>query len=182
MHHCMMAFRWQCMCANFLCAPYTFLLPMESPYSSEFIWHFYVHSSLALLGSEAQQSLCEICPTSLATFLGFLRFFMDLLVQDSIWIYLFFMAIWTYLLSLFWGGGHCITPYTVIVLHCWTKPQARRARPVQCAGWGCSLLRGGSNRQLQQHQGKVIFLSWKLGIHLLLLIYCHLLLWHLLSI
>ena len=81
MHHCMMAFRGQCMCANFLCAPYTFLLPMESPYSSEFIWHFYVHSSLALLGSEAQQSLCEICPTSLVTFLGFLRFSMDLIVQ-----------------------------------------------------------------------------------------------------
>ena len=110
---------------------------------------------------------------------------------DSLWIYLFRIpyestcSLWPYgpicyLCSE--GGGHCITPYTVIVLHCWTKPQARRARPVRCAGWGCSLLRGGSNRQLQQHQGKVIFLSWKLGIHLLLLIYCHLLLWHLLSI
>ena len=83
MHHCMMAFGQQRMCANFLCAPYIFLLPMGSPYSSEFIWHFSVHSSLALLSSEAQQSLCEICPTSLATFLGFLRFLLDLLVQDS---------------------------------------------------------------------------------------------------
>ena len=80
MHHCMMALGQQRMCANFLCAPYIFLLPMGSPYFSQFIWHFYVHCNLALLRSEAQQSLCEICPTSLATFLGFLRFFMDLLV------------------------------------------------------------------------------------------------------
>ena len=84
MHHCMMALGRQRMCANFLCTPYIFLLPMGSPYSSEFIWHFYVRCSLALLGSEAQQSLCEICPTSLPTFLGFLRFFMDVLVQDSL--------------------------------------------------------------------------------------------------
>ena len=84
MHHCMMAFGRQRMCGKFLCAPFIFLLLMGSPYSSEFIWHFYVCCSLALLGSKAQQSLCEICPTSLASFLGFLRFFMDLLVQDSI--------------------------------------------------------------------------------------------------
>ena len=30
MHHCMMAFRRQCTCANVLQVPYTFLLPMES--------------------------------------------------------------------------------------------------------------------------------------------------------
>ena len=30
MHHYMMAFRRQGMCANFLQAPYTFLLPMET--------------------------------------------------------------------------------------------------------------------------------------------------------
>ena len=32
MHHCMMAFRRQGTCANFLQAPYTFLLPMESSF------------------------------------------------------------------------------------------------------------------------------------------------------
>ena len=158
-----MAFRWQCMCANFVCAPYTFLLPMESPYSSEFIWHFYVHCSLALVGSEAQQSLCEICPTSLATFLGFLRFFMDLLVQDSIWIYLFFMAIWTYLLSLFWEGGSL--HYS---LHCDSTTLLNQApSPKGSAGAVCWLgvfsVRGSDNEQLQQHQGRIIFLLGQLG-------------------
>ena len=120
---------------------------MESPYSSVLIWYFYVHCNLALFGSEAQGSICEICPTNLASFLGFLGFFMDLLVQDSIWIYLF--SLWPYgpIHSLWWwnlyseGGTLHYTSLslTVIVLHCWTKPHARRARPVQCAGWGCSL-------------------------------------------
>ena len=84
MHHCMMTLGRQCMGAIFYVLYSTVLLPMGSPYSSELIWYSYVHCNLALLGSEAQESLCEICPTSLATFLGFLRFFMDLLVQDSI--------------------------------------------------------------------------------------------------
>ena len=109
---------------------------------------FHNHCNLALLWSEAQGSICEICPTNLASFLGFLGFFMDLLVQDSIWIYLF--SLWPYgpIHSLWWwnlyseGGTLHYTSLslTVIVLHCWTKPQARRARPVRCAGWGCSLL------------------------------------------
>ena len=120
---------------------------MESPYSSVLIWYFYVHCNLALFGSEAQGSICEICPTNLASFLGFLGFFMDLLVQDSIWIYLF--SLWPYgpIRSLWWwnlyseGGTLHYTSLslTVIVLHCWTKPHAQRARPVRCAGWGCSL-------------------------------------------
>ena len=110
-------------------------------------------------------------------------FHMDLLVL--------FMAIWTYSLSvmvksLFWGGTLHYTSLslTVIVLHCWTKPP----RPKGSAGAVCWLgvfsVRGGNNRQLQQHQVKVLFLLWKLGIHpsSLLLIYCYLLLWHLLSI
>ena len=90
---------------------------MESPYSSVLIWYFYVHCNLALFGSEAQGSICEICPTNLASFLGFLGFFMDLLVQDSIWIYLF--SLWPYgpIHSLWWWnlcseGGHYTT------LHC----------------------------------------------------------------
>ena len=32
MHHCMMAFRRQCMCENFLQAHMPFLLPMESSF------------------------------------------------------------------------------------------------------------------------------------------------------
>ena len=140
MHHCLMALRWQRMCAIFYVHYTTYLPPMGSPYSSELIWYFYVHCNLALLGSEAQESLCEICPTSLATFLGFLRFFMDLLVQDSIWIYLFFMAIWTYLLSLFWEGGSL--HYS---LHCDSTTLLNQApSPKGSAGvvcWlGCSLL------------------------------------------
>ena len=50
-----------------------------------FLW-FHNHCKLALLRSEAQWSICEFCPTSLA---GFLGFHMVLLVQDSKWIYLF---------------------------------------------------------------------------------------------
>ena len=65
---------------------------------------------------------------------------MDLLVQDSIWI--------------------CL---------CWL---------------GVFSVRGSNNRQLQQHQEKVLFHLWKLGIHpsSLLLLYCYLLFWHLLSV
>ena len=68
---------------------------------------------------------------------------------DSLWIYLFRIpyestfSLWPYGPNCYLcskRGGHYITPYTVIVLHCWTKPQVRRARPVRCAGWGCSLL------------------------------------------
>ena len=84
MHHCLMALGQQHMCAIFYVHYTTYLLPMGSPYSSELIWYFYVHCNLALLRSEAQGSLCEICPTNLATFLGFLGFFMDLLIWDSI--------------------------------------------------------------------------------------------------
>ena len=63
MHHCMMALGRQCMCAI-----------------------LYVHYIIFRLSSDLKLkgSLCEICPTSLATFLGFLRFLMDLLAWDSI--------------------------------------------------------------------------------------------------
>ena len=192
MHHCLMALGWLCMCAIFYVHYTTYMPPMESPYSSVLIWYFYVHCNLALFGSEAQGSICEICPTNLASFLGFLGFFMDLLVQDSIWIYLF--SLWPYgpIHSLWWwnlyseGGTLHYTSLslTVIVLHCWTKPP----RPKGSAGAVCWLgvfsVWDGNNRQLQQHQVKVLFLLWKLGIHpsSLLLIYCYLLLWHLLSI
>ena len=77
MHHCMMTFRRQGTCANFLQVPYTLLLHLESSYFSGFIW-----------------------------------------------IYWFFIAIWIYLLFLaLKGGGLYITPFTVWVLHCWTKPR-----------------------------------------------------------
>ena len=79
---------------------------------------FHNHCKLALLGSEAQWSICEFCPTSLAGFLGFHR---NLLVQDSIWIYLFGTVS---------HYGYTVEP----------SPHAQRARPVQSAGWGCSLV------------------------------------------
>ena len=153
---------------------------------------FHNHCNLALLGSEAQGSICEICPTNLASFLGFLGFFMDLLVQDSIWIYLF--SLWPYgpIHSLWWWnlyseGGDTTLHFTVS--HCDSTTLLNQApRPKGSAGAVCWLgvfsVWDGNNRQLQQHQVKVLFLLWKLGIHpsSLLLIYCYLLLWHLLSI
>ena len=95
---------------------------------------FYVHCILALLGSKAQRCICEICSTNLASFLGFLGFFMDLLVQDSIWIYLF--SLWPYgpIRSLL----HCVSLWYYYTVE--PSPHAQRARPVRSAGWGCSLL------------------------------------------
>ena len=150
------------MCKFFVC-PIHIFITHGKPIFLRVYMLFYVHSSLALLGSEAQQSLCEICPTSLATFLGFLRFFMDLLVQDSIWIYLFFMAIWTYLLSLFWDGGSLY--YS---LHCDSTTLLNQAPSLKgSAGTVCWLgvfsVRGSDNKQLQQHQGRIIFLLGQLG-------------------
>ena len=55
MHHCMMAFRRQGTCANFLQAPYTFLLPMESSFLLVYmnLLIFYGHMDLfAFLCSE----------------------------------------------------------------------------------------------------------------------------------
>ena len=117
---------------------------------------FYVLCSLALLGSEAQGSICEICPTNLASFLGFLGFFMDLLVQDSIWIYLF--SLWPYgpIHSLWWWnlyseGGDTTLHFTVS--HCDSTTLLNQApRPKGSAGAVCWLgvfsVRGGNNRQL----------------------------------
>ena len=79
---------------NTLCAVYNIPTTQEKSIFfgayMVFLW-FHNHCKLALLGPEAQRSICEICPTNLA---GFLGFHMDLLVQDSIWIYLF--SLWPY--------------------------------------------------------------------------------------
>ena len=145
MHHCLMALRWQRMCAIFYVHYTTYLPPMGSPYSSELIWYFYVHCNLALLGSEAQGSICEICPTNLATFLGFLGFFMDLLVQDSIWIYLF--SLWPYgpIHSLWWWnlyseGGDTTLHFTVS--HCDSTTLLNQAPTPEGLG-RCGVLAGG---------------------------------------
>ena len=191
MHHCLMALGWLCMCAIFYVHYTTYMPPMESPYSSVLIWYFYVHCNLALFGSEAQGSICEICPTNLASFLGFLGFFMDLLVQDSIWIYLF--SLWPYgpIHSLWWwnlyseGGTLHYTSLslTVIVLHCWTKPHARRAQPVQGAGWGCSLFKMTTTGNFSNVRWRSYSFYGSLGFILLLCTELLLLIiWHLLSI
>merc|ERR1712101_40651 len=119
---------------------------------------FHNHCNLALLGSEAQGSICESCPTNLASFLGFLGFFMDLLVLDSIWIYLF--SLWPYgpICYLCSEGGTLHYSF-----HCDSTTLLNQVpSPKGSAGAVCWLgvfsVKGGDNKQLQQHQGKVIFL------------------------
>ena len=104
---------------------------------------FHNHCNLALLGSEAQGSICEICPTNLATFLGFLGFFMDLLVQDSIWIYLF--SLWPYgpICYLCSEGGSL--HYS---LHCVSTTLLNQAPSPRVCRLGVFSVRGGNNRQL----------------------------------
>ena len=57
MHHCMMAIRWQHMCAMLYVQYLTHLPSMENPYSLELIWYFlwfYYHCKMTLLGPVAQ--------------------------------------------------------------------------------------------------------------------------------
>ena len=75
---------------NFLCALYNTHAPMESPYALGLCDIFYVHCSLVLFASEAH-GICEFCLANSASQDSRVS-----LVQDSIWIYLFFMVIWTY--------------------------------------------------------------------------------------
>ena len=106
MHHCLMA-TYVCF---ILCALY--ILPITHGRFISFSTYIvsYVHCNLALLGSKAQRSICEICSTNLASFLGFLGFFMDLLVQDSIWIYLWPCGLFRYLCS---EGGDTTLYFTL---------------------------------------------------------------------
>ena len=113
-----------------------------------FLW-FHNHCKLALLGSEAQWSICEFCPTSLAGFLGFHR---NLLVQDSIWIYLFGTVS---------HYGYTVEP----------SPHAQRARPVQSAGWGCSLVEVATTSNYSNIRWRSPFIYGSLGF-ILLLCFC----------
>ena len=152
-------------------------------FSSVLIWYFYIHCILDLFASDAQGSICEICLTNLVSFLGFLGFFMDLLVQDSLWIYLFYLWPYRPIRSMrYWnlyseGEGH----YTK--LHCWTKPHARRAQPVQGAGWGCSLFKMTTTGNFSNVRWRSYSFYGSLGFILLLCTELLLLIiWHLLSI
>ena len=61
-----------------------------SPYALGLCNIFYVHCSLVLFASEAH-GICEFCLANSASQDSRVSF-----VQDSIWIYLFFMVTWTY--------------------------------------------------------------------------------------
>ena len=160
MHLCMMAFRQQCMGANFLCAPYIFLLPMESPLSSEFIWMFIAVwlSSVQKLNRACVDFVQQVWPPFWDSWVSFWIYLFRIPYEsiDSLWPY----GPICYLRSE--RGGLYITPYTVLVLHCWTKPKS------EGLGWcgvlaGVFSVRGSDNEQLQQHQGRIIFLLGKLG-------------------
>ena len=151
-------------------------------FSSVLIWYFYIHCILDLFASDAQGSICEICLTNLVSFLGFL---------DSLWIYLFgipygstcsiyghidLFALCDSEISIL-RGGHYTT------LHCWTKPHARRAQPVQCAGWGCSLFKMITTGNYSNVRWRSSSFYGSLGFILLLCTELLLLIiWHLLSI
>ena len=114
------------------CNPHIpFLLPMESLYSSGFIWLLYVLSSLTLLGSEVHQSLCEFCPTVWLPFwdswVSFgstcSGFHMNLLIPGGHMDLFAFFALW--------GGGSLRFSF-----HCLGTTLVNQA---QGANWGCSL-------------------------------------------
>ena len=90
MHHCLLALGCLCLCTIFYVHYTTLMPPMESPYALGLCDIFYVHCSLVLFASEAH-GICEFCLANSASQDSRVSF-----VQDSIWIYLFFMVTWTY--------------------------------------------------------------------------------------
>ena len=129
--------------------------PIYHPWEVYFLQ--YLHSILcylALLGSKAQRSIGGICSSNLASFLGFLRFLLDLFVQDSLWIYLWPCGLIRYLCS---EGG--ILHYSSRCNYTTLLNQA--PRPKGSAGTVCWLgvfsVGSGNNRQLWQHQERVLF-------------------------
>ena len=178
-----MALAWLCMCAIFYVHYTKHLPPMEGPFffSAYMIFLYSLHfGSLRFWCSREHM-------WDLSNRLGQLpripRFFMDLLVRDSLWIYLFYLWPYRPIRSMrYWnlyseGEGH----YTK--LHCWTKPHARRAQPVQCAGWGCSLFRMITTGNYSNVRWRSSSFYGGLGFILLLCTELLLLIiWHLLSI
>ena len=86
----LLALRCLCLCTIFYVHYTTLMPPMESPYALGLCDIFYVHCSAVLFASEAH-GICQFCLANSASQDSRVSF-----VQDSIWIYLFFMVTWTY--------------------------------------------------------------------------------------
>ena len=89
MHHCLLALGCLCLCTIFY-VHYTTLMPHGKSICFRAMWHFLCSLQFGSLHTWGSWHMW-VLPNKLS-FSGFQGF----LVQDSIWIYLFFMVTWTY--------------------------------------------------------------------------------------